>query len=350
MLALLIVCAVLTAVIALVALYLRAAPGLKRWLFITRVARAAPDIRLVVVDEPRRQVVMETPGEKEARIYCTDVDALVDAVITDGVRGLAAAYIAGTWSTPSLLRVATVVHAGGFDPLVTLRPRYKQPRQRRQSLTRRRFDVGEDFAASVYDTRFVSDSPGLFDGPGVSSLEDAQERKREALLSLVGAGPGHSVLVDPEHNRFATTTGVAPFDRVLSLDTIPRVGGRAGLPAFFKGVAGRLADGGAAVFQTLVTTSGRDHRDSAAFISPDLFVPRLEWLTKPLAAAGLTAVKIIIHGGPAIAPSYAAWRANLARLPADGLTRAHAFHFAVCEASCRAGDLALAHILVEKKL
>jgi len=389
-------CAFLVAVFAA---WTRFGPTLKRWLFVRRLARAE-NARAVVVDVASRQVVMETNRGcvEEAKLYCRDVGAVVDAVLADGERGLGATYITGVWASPDLRAVATLACHEGFDALLPAVPGYKRrgaPAGKRGAALTRRYDVGREFAEAVLDARFRSASLGLFGPGGGGTLEEAQERKVAAVVALVGAGqsvlevgcgfggvaraieervPGARVdaLTSCRYERDAAVhKGVVlgdcvtldrvtgPYDRIVCLDTLPRVG-RRNLAAFFKRVAALLADGGVAFFQTLVSTRSRTMFDrgstAATFIADGVVdVPRVEWLAEPLRRAGLVMTLTELHGGEAVAPNYAAWRENLAHaqrsiVASHGtrLYRAYTYHMCMCEAACLAGHLQLAHITVKK--
>ena len=398
------VCALLVAVIAAwTHLHGRLGPTLKRWLFVRRLARVE-NVHAAVVDVSTRQVVMETNRGcvEEAKLYCRDVGAVVDAVLADGERGLGATFIAGVWASPDLRAVATLACHEGFDALLPAAPGYKRrgaPAGKRDAALTRRYDVGREFAEAVLDSRFRSASLGLFGPGGSGSLEDAQERKVAAVVALIGEGqsvlevgcgfggvaraiaervPGARVdaLTSCRYERdvvvhagplrsvvlgdcVALDRVAGPYDRIVCLDTLPRVG-RRNLKAFFRRVSALLADGGVAFFQTLVSTRTRTMFDrgstAATFIADGVVdVPRIEWLAEPLRRAGLEMTLTELHGGETVAPNFAAWRENLARAQrtivashGSRLYRAYTYHMCMCEAACLAGHLQLALITVKK--
>ena len=400
------VCALIIAVIAVwTHLHGRLGPTIKRWLFVRRLARAA-NVHAAIIDVSTRQVVMETNRGcvEEAKIYCRDVGAVVDAVLADGERGLGATFISGVWASPDLRAVAALACQEGFDALLPTALGYKRRggggRGRGAVLTRR-YDVGREFSEAVLDTRFRTASLGVFGPGGGGSLEDAQERKVASVVALVGEG--HTVLevgcgfggvaraiaervpgahVDAltacryERDMVARAGGASlrnvilgdcvaldrvtgPYDSIVCLDTLPRIGRRS-LTAFFRRVAALLTDGGVAFFQTLVSTRTRTVFDrgstAATFIADGVVdVPRIEWLADPLRRAGLAMTLTELHGGATVAPNFAAWRENLTRAqPAivashgSRLYRAYTYHLCMCEAACLAGHLQLAHITVKK--
>jgi len=284
------------------------------------------------------------PGP-EATIVLRDVDALARRLALKGDVGFAEAYAAGSFDSPDLTALFTLLalnreaveaalpqgwRAALLRVVRAVLARNTRSRARRNAAAH--YDLGNAFYAAWLDEGMTY-SAALF-GPG-DDLEAAQARKHRALADAVDLSPEHRVLelgcgwgsfatfaareigcrvvavtasaeqarlarervaaeglADRVEVRLADYRDVAgAFDRVVAIEMIEAVG-EAHWPAFYRTLRERLVPGGLAGLQVITVRDDlfpayrREHGFIRAQVFPGGMLPSPGALRREEAAAG----------------------------------------------------------------
>jgi cyclopropane-fatty-acyl-phospholipid synthase len=246
-------------------------------------------------------------GAPEAEIVVHDW-SWVSLALARGDVGLGEGYVQGLWDSPDVEALLTVfLHnehisvdssGGAFVYRLFFRLLNSWLRRNNRSGSAKNihahYDVGNEFYELWLDPTMTYSS-ALFDGKG-SSLESAQERKYERMLSLlpknaerileIGCGWGGFAEQAAKYGRTVTGVTVSPaqfdyatkrlgskadirlqdyrdidgkFDSIVSIEMIEAVG-EAYWPQYFRKLKECLADGGRAALQVItVADESFDH-------------------------------------------------------------------------------------------
>ena len=314
---------------------------------------------------------LEARGEPgpDASIVVKDWRAL-RRMILQGDIGFAEGFIAGEWTTPDLVTLLqfgalnTPALDGFYGKLghrLFSRLRHRLRGNSRRGSRRNiisHYDLGNEFFAEWLDDTMLYSS-ALY-GPGVETLEDAQQNRLARIADLMELGGGEEVLeigcgwgalahhlttrgaasvtgltLSPAQLAFAQSRCAgAPvdlrlqdyrdvtgrFDRVVSIEMIEAVG-EAYWPQYFGKIAEVLRPGGSALIQAITIEESRyeTYRETPDFIQrhifPGGFLPTKTAMAEQAARAGLTLVKTECFG-QSYAQTLADWRVRFeARWP-----------------------------------
>jgi cyclopropane-fatty-acyl-phospholipid synthase len=319
--------------------------------------------------------------------------------------GFAESYIKGEWSSPDLTALIELVARNGSDLIERLNgslvSRLKNWASHRRNANTRsgakrniefHYDLGNDFYRQWLCNRMIYSAALYQEG---DTLELAQERKLEAIVSALELAPNDKVLeigcgwgalavrLAADHGvavtgvtlsqaqlveawRLAQEAGVwnsadlklqdyrdieGRFDRIVSIEMIEAVGERF-LPSYFRTMADRLAPGGRVVVQAITIAEDRfeGYRANPDFIQryifPGGFLPTKTLMGQRLEEAGLklTATRTF---GLGYAQTLRDWRERfeaawpeIARLGySEAFRRMWTYYLCYCEAGFRAGAL-----------
>src|SRR5579885_75070 len=381
----------------------KAPPGLgDLWsrLLLKRLARIGEGgLTLVAPDETVLR--FGRAGSAPAASIAVHDAAVARRLILGGTIGFAEAYMDELWDSPDLValillaaaneRALGIDDAASFLACLVERARHALRRNSRRGSARNiayHYDLGNAFYAAWLDPGMTY-SAALF-ASGDEPLEAAQQRKYQAVASLLALAPGQSVLEigcgwggfaelaarghgcrvtgitlsreqrDYAQERLGTAAEIrlqdyrdvaGRFDRIASIEMIEAVGEKQ-WPVYFARLRDLLAPGGIAVLQAITIADARfdAYRRCPDFIQRYIFPgglrPSRGALLRASAAAGLRVVE-----GPRFGASYARtlalWQARFQaawpRIPALGFDRRFKrmweYYLAYCEAGFRAGTL-----------
>ncbi|WP_045836349.1 cyclopropane-fatty-acyl-phospholipid synthase family protein [Hyphomicrobium sp. 99] len=306
----------------------------------------------------------DAPGP-EAIIEVSSWRALVRTLF-DGEHGFADAYLAGEWSTPDLKAVLAwamvneqvLARAAAGSWLTRLQNRFRHLRRENTRSGSRRniaahYDLGNSFYQAWLDAG-MNYSSAIYTGE--ETLEDAQNRKLDRVIELLGLEGGERVLeigcgwgslaarivsngchltgltLSREQLAYAqgqitrAESGAADlrlqdyrdvegrYDRVASIEMIEAVGERF-WPAYFSKLRSVLKEGGIAVLQAITIDEKRfaNYRKNPDFIQRYIFpggmLPTSTLIAELASAAGLT----LVHDeafGMSYARTLAEWRSR----------------------------------------
>ncbi|GLS18217.1 cyclopropane-fatty-acyl-phospholipid synthase [Labrys miyagiensis] len=327
-------------------------------------------------------------------------------LVLGGDVGFAEAYIKGEWSSPDLTALIELVARNGSEIIDRLSGSWPSRlinwlNHRRNANTKagaRRniefhYDLGNEFYRRWLCSRMLY-SAAIYEGEN-DTLEEAQERKLEAIAAALDLAPEDRVLeigcgwgalavrLAAEHR--VAVTGVTlsqaqlieawrvaqqadvwsstdlrlqdyrdiegTFDRIVSIEMIEAVGERF-LPSYFRTLAVRLARGGRVVVQAITIAEERfeTYRANPDFIQryifPGGFLPTKALMRERLQEAGLKLVATQ-NFGLSYARTLGDWRERfeaawpeIARMGySEAFRRMWTYYLCYCEAGFRAGAL-----------
>ena len=304
------------------------------------------------------------PGQ-EAIIEVASWRAILRTLF-DGEHGFADAYLAGEWSTPDLKAVLAwarvneqvLTRAAAGSWLTRLQNRFHHLRRENTRSGSRRniaahYDLGNSFCQAWLDAG-MNYSSAIYTGE--DTLEDAQSRKLDHVIALLGLDGGERVLeigcgwgslaarivsngchvtgltLSREQLAYAqgqikrAESGTADlrlqdyrdvkgrYDRVASIEMIEAVGERF-WSAYFSKLRSVLKEGGIAVLQAITIDEKRfaNYRKNPDFIQRYIFpggmLPTRTLIAELASAAGLT----LVHDeafGLSYARTLAEWRSR----------------------------------------
>ncbi len=348
------------------------------------------------------------PGP-DASLVVRDWRALRRMVLQGDI-GFAEGFIAGEWTTSDLvplLRFGALNTPvldklyGNFAHRIFNRLRHRLRGNSRRGSRRNiisHYDLGNGFFAEWLDDSMLYSS-ALY-GPGVDTLEDAQQNRLTRISELMNLRGGEEILeigcgwgalahhlaqcgaasvtgltlspaqltsaqtrcagapVDLRLQDYRDVTG--QFDRVVSIEMIEAVG-EAYLPQYFSKIAEVLRPGGCALIQAITIDEGRfeNYRETPDFIQrhifPGGFLPTKTGIAEYSVAAGLTLEKTETFG-LSYARTLADWRVRFeARWPqieAQGFDeqfrRLWDYYLCYCEAGFTEGATDVGFYLLRK--
>jgi cyclopropane-fatty-acyl-phospholipid synthase len=344
-----------------------------------------------------------------------DEHAFLARLGRDGKVGFGEAYMAGDWDADDLVavleRLARNVAAlvpqqlqwvrRVYDP----RPPVTEDNDRRGARRNiaRHYDLSNELFAAFLDETMTYSS-ALFTVGFDEPLADAQARKIERLLDIVGVGAGTRLLeigtgwgelsiraarrgaqvttltlsteqaalaarrakdagvaasVDIRVRDYRDTDGL--YDAVVSVEMIEAVGEK-WWPTYFRTIDERLAPGGAVGLQAILLPHQRllETRSSWTWIHKYIFpggiIPSEQAIAKTLSAHTTLRIADQLHFGSSYAETLRRWREQFALAGAEvaalgfdeTFRRMWTFYLAYCEAGFRAGYLDVAQFVLRR--
>ncbi|MBE9607203.1 class I SAM-dependent methyltransferase [Acetobacteraceae bacterium H6797] len=327
----------------------------------------------------------------------------ISRLLTSGDIGFAEAYLDGDWSSPDVTALIELAARNqgaitGTDravlPLRLIHRLLHRLRDNTRAGSRRNieqhYDLGNEFYARWLDAG-MSYSAAIFDDPE-ASLEDAQVRRQDRIVEMLGIEPGMRVLeigigwgglaerlaaegchvtgvtLSPSQLGYAQqrlqAAGLGDkvdlrlqdyrdisgqFDRIVSIEMIEAVG-EAWWPTYFRKLRDCLRPGGTIVLQSITIADDRfeSYRRGVDFIQRHVFpgglLPSPSALRSQAAAAGLDVPETQFFGqGYALTLMHwqrrfqAAWPAIEAMGFNVRFRKLWEYYLSYCEAGFRAG-------------
>jgi cyclopropane-fatty-acyl-phospholipid synthase len=327
-----------------------------------------------------------------------DINAFCRTVAQRGEVGLGEMYMAGTWTSPDLVGLISLLLANSKH--LSSKNEYATSwiRDDKRNIMHH-YDVGNDFYMRFLTDKLRAYTCGLF-FCGDETLDVAQHNKVHTIMKKlelkpketvldIGCGWGHiasyiasktpgitihgvtlseaqsEYISDNIHNIKLFTMNYKDlplttlYDKIYSIEMIEAVRRTDYAPVFFKKVADLLKPNGRFVLQCITYTSNvhnnsTEEHQSRTFVSTHIF-PGGQFATRDSVCDaavqnGLKLVHMEVYGGHHYAKTLREWRRNLLSNPPkdDDLTRMYEYYLASMEA-CFVMDVTnITHFVFDK--